>query len=147
MAKVATSLHLFTSALTKKGDGVFEASPWQSSEWMELTSFPNKVRPNKSMPQGSATWRTVEGIRNELRIPAFKDVEVQTLETYMPFETYDEVARFILTRIPGMSMMTGDMGQQELEKTRDFVVEYIKSKHSTEPSHLVGAAIVGLGRK
>jgi len=131
----------------KNGGGVFETSSWHSSEWMELMGFPAKVRPEKGMPQMPPTWRTVEGVRRELEATGFKDVEVHTVEAYMPFETYDEVARFILSQFPGMSRMTGDMTQAELEKTRDLMVEYVKLKHPTEPSRLVGTAIVGLGRK
>jgi SAM-dependent methyltransferase len=132
---------------TENGGGVFATSSWHSSEWLDLMGFPGMVRPGKSFPQMPATWRTIEGVRGELEATGFKDIKVHTVETYMPFEAYDEVARFILTQFPGMARMTGDMSREELEKTRDLMVEHIRSKHPTEPSRLVGTAIVGVGRK
>ena len=65
----------------------------------------------------------------------------------MPFGSSDEIARYILTKLSGMTRMTGDMSHEELEQVRDLMVAYIKAKHPTTPSRLTGTVIVGVGRK
>ncbi|KAK9237462.1 S-adenosyl-L-methionine-dependent methyltransferase [Lipomyces kononenkoae] len=132
---------------SQNGGGFFALSSWQGSEWIELMSFVTKVRPDKLLPQLGPTWRTVEGIRGELEATGFQGVEVHSVETYMPFEDHDEIARYILTEFPGMKRLTSDMTRQELERTRDLMVEDIKSRHPTAPGRLVGTALVGVGRK
>jgi ubiquinone/menaquinone biosynthesis C-methylase UbiE len=127
--------------------GVFQTSSWQGSEWMELMGFPGKIKPERSMPQMPPTWRTIEGVKGELEATGFRDVDVHTVEAYMPFESYDEVAKYILTQFPMMGKMTAGFTQTELEKTRDLMVDYIKAKHPSVPGKLVGTAIVGVGRK
>lgn len=143
-----TALEEVRRVLTdENGGGIFQVSSWEGSEWQELMGFPGKVRPDRVMPQMPATWRTVEGVRAELETTGFKDVEVHKTEAYMPFESYDEVARFILTKFPIMGKMTAEFTQEELHKTRDLMVDYIKSKHPSSPGKLVGTAIIGVGRK
>lgn len=131
----------------QNGGGFFALSSWQHSEWAELMGFVSKVRPDKFMPQFPSTWSTVEGLRGELEATGFREVQVYPVDTYMPFEDHDEIARYILTEFPVMKRLTGDMTRQELEKTRDLMVEYIKSRHPVAPSRLVGTALVGIGRK
>ncbi|KAJ8103402.1 S-adenosyl-L-methionine-dependent methyltransferase [Lipomyces tetrasporus] len=131
----------------QNGGGVFALSSWQGSEWIDLMSFVKKVRPDKVVPQLGPMWHTVEGIRGELEVAGFREVQVYSVETYMPFEDHDEIARYILTEFPGMKRLTSDMTRQELERTRDLMVEDIKFRHPTAPSRLVGTALVGIGRK
>ena len=131
----------------QNGGGVFAVSSWQSSEWIELMGFPAKVRPDKTLPQMPQTWRTIEGVRGKLEATGFQDIEIHTVEAYMPFEDYDALARFILTKFPGMARMTSDMTEQELEQTRDLMVDHVKTKYPTTPARLKGTAIVGMGKK
>lgn len=143
-----TALQEVRRVLTDQhGGGFFALSSWQGSEWMELMGFISKVRPEKTMPKMPPTWRTEDGVRAELEATGFRDINVYTVETYMPFDDYDEIARYILTQFPGMSRMTGDMTREDLEKVRDLMVEYIKSKHPVAPGRLTGTAIIGAGRK
>ncbi|KIM95673.1 hypothetical protein OIDMADRAFT_59456 [Oidiodendron maius Zn] len=131
----------------ENGGGIVALSSWQGSEWMELIGFVTKVRPEKSAPKMPPTWATLEGIRGELEATGFRDIEVHTVEAFMPFNNYDEIARFILTQFPGMNKMTSDMSREELEKVRNLMVEFIKSRHPVAPGRLTGTAIVGVGRK
>jgi ubiquinone/menaquinone biosynthesis C-methylase UbiE len=131
----------------QNGGGFFAVSSWQGSEWMELMSFPCKLRPEKAMIKMPPTWGTTEGVRGELEATGFRDIDVYTVEAFMPFDDYDEIARYILTQFPGMSRMTGDMSREELEKVRELMVEHIKAKHTSVPGRLKGTAIIGIGRK
>ena len=128
------------------GGGVLAVSSWQGSEWQELMGFPSKVRPEKVIEMPS-TWSTIEDVRGELEATGFRDIDVHTVQAYMPFDDYDEIARYILTKFPGMIMITDDMSHTELEEVRDLMVEHIKEKHPTTPSRLIGTAIIGVGRK
>lgn len=131
----------------QNGGGVFSVSSWMGSEWQDLMSIPSKVRPDKMMGKMPETWRTIEGVRGELEATGFRDIEVHTLETYMPFEDYDQLVGGMITEFPIMVRMMSDMTEQEVQKTRELMVEYIKSKHPQTPSRLKGTAIVGMGRK
>ncbi|KAK9321366.1 S-adenosyl-L-methionine-dependent methyltransferase [Lipomyces orientalis] len=131
----------------ENGGGIVALSSWQASEWMELMSFVSKVRPEKSAPKMPSTWGTLEGVRGELEATGFRDIEVHTVESFMQFNDYDEITRFILTQFPGMNKMTSDMSREELEKVRKLMVEFIKSRHPVTPGRLTGIAIVGVGRK
>ncbi|KAL1892852.1 hypothetical protein Sste5346_006744 [Sporothrix stenoceras] len=132
---------------SENGGGFFAQSSWQTTEWADLMGFVSKVRPEKAVPQLPKTWATVEGVKGELEAAGFRDVDVISVEAYMPYEDPDEVARFLLTQIPLMKRLTSDMTGEELEKTRDLMVEEIKAKHPETPGRLVGTALVGIGRK
>jgi SAM-dependent methyltransferase len=131
----------------QNGGGVFAMSSWQGSEWAELMSFPSKVRPEKPVMNLPPKWSTVEGLRAELEVAGFRDVDVHTIETHMPFDDPEEISRFILTQFPLMTQATADMTSEELEKVLELMVEFIKSKHPSSPGHLDGTAIVAVGRK
>ena len=98
------------------GGGVVAVSSWKGSEWQDLMSFPSKVRPEKVMPKMPPTWSTIEGVRGELEAGGFREIDVHSVESFMPFEDHDEIARFILFKFPGMTRMTTGMTQEELGK-------------------------------
>ena len=131
----------------QSGGGVVAVSSLESSEWQDLMEFPRKIRSDKTLPVLPAVWRTEEGVRSELEEFGFRDVKVFKTESYMPFENYDEVARFILTKFPIMAKITADMTSEELGKVRDLMVEHIRASHPVLPGRLVGTAIIGIGRK
>lgn len=76
----------------QNGGGFFAVSSWQGSEWMELMSFVAMVRPEKTMPKMPPTWATIVGVQGKLEATGFRDVE-----SYMPFDSHGEIARYILT--------------------------------------------------
>ncbi|KAK9353604.1 hypothetical protein V1523DRAFT_396351 [Lipomyces doorenjongii] len=78
-------------------------SSWHGSEWM---SFVRKVRLEKVKPQFPRTWPNIEGVQGELEATGFRE-----------------------TKLSGMSKITSHMTRKELERVRDLMVEYIKSKH------------------
>lgn len=131
----------------ENGGGFFAQSSWKTTEWADLMGFVDKVRTDKAVPQLPKTWATVEGVRGELEAAGFRDVEVLEVEAHLPYDDPDEVARFFLTQIPLMKRLTADMTGEELEKTRDLMVEDILSRHPEVPGKLVGTALVGIGRK
>lgn len=138
---------IFRVLTDQNGGGVLALSSWQGSEWMELLSFPSKVRPEKSVPKMPPGWGSVEAVRGELEATGFRDTDVHTVDTYMPFDDYDEIARFVLTQFPGMSKMTEDLTSEEMEKVLNMAVEYLKTNHPSVPSRMKGTAIVGIARK
>ena len=143
-----TALKEIQRVLTNQnGGGFFALSSWLGSEWLDLMSFSNKVRPDKPILQMLPPWNTIEGVRGELEATGFRDIDVHLVETFWPFDDYDEIARYILTQFPGMSKMTADMSREELENVRDLMVKHIIAKHPSVPGRLTGTAIIGLGRK
>lgn len=129
------------------GGGVLALATWQGSEWQELMGCLNKVRPDKVMPMPPALWSDIKGVHGELAAAGFRDIDVHTVQTYMPLDTYDEIARFVLTKFPAMNQAISDMPHDEIQKVYDLMVAYLKEKHPAVPSRLSGTAIVGVGRK
>ncbi|KAK9235032.1 hypothetical protein V1525DRAFT_390860 [Lipomyces kononenkoae] len=82
-----------------------------------------------SIPELLAWIRVDRGhirrVQGELEATGFRETKVGLVNTYMPFE----IARFLSTLFLGMSRMTSDMGREEVERVRDLIVRYIKSKH------------------
>ena len=148
VAQPRTALKEIKRILThSNGGGVLAVSSWQGSEWQDLMSFPSKVRPDKAMPKMPPTWSTIEGVRSELEAGGFREIDVHVVESFMPFEDHDEIARFILFKFPAMARMTADMTQEELRKVLQLMTEHLKQAHPTTPARLTGTAIVGVCRK
>ena len=130
-----------------KGGGVVAVSSWHGSEWQDLISFVSKVRPDKATPTIPPTWSSIEGLRGQLELGGFREIEVHTVKSFMPLEDHEELARFILTKFPGMARMTKDMTAEELASVLDLMVEHLKQMHPITPARLTGTAIIGVGRK
>ena len=131
----------------QKGGAVLDLSSWQGNEWLELMSFRSKVGPEKPEMKMPVAWSTIEGVREQLEKAGFRDIDARTTESVMPFDDYDEIARYILTQFSIMNNMTAAMTTEEMGKVRDLMVQDIKAKHLFVLGRLRGTAIIGKSRK
>lgn len=128
-------------------DGVFAFSAWERSDWGDLMYYPVKVRPDLVMPTLPTDWTQAEGVRGRLVEAGFRDVEVGSIEGYLPFTDYDEICRFILTKMPLAARVVAQMSDEEVLRTHALMVSDLRAKYPTVPAKMVGKATVAYCRK
>lgn len=125
-------------------NGLLAASSWQSSEWADMMEYPAKVRPDLVMPKMPEAWTTEAGAKDSLEAAGFRSVQVHRVQSFMPFESHDEVCRFILLRFPPSARVCAQMTAEELVKTRDLMIADLKLKYPTAPNRMSGIALVAI---
>ncbi|CAN8098923.1 unnamed protein product [Discula destructiva] len=128
-------------------NGVFTFSAWESSDWQDLMYYPIKVRPDLVMPRLPADWTQADNVRKHLQDTGFRDVEVVQTEGHLPFTDYDEICRFILTKMPLAARVVARMTDEEVLQTHALMVSDLKTKYPTVPAKMVGKATVAYCRK
>ncbi|KAG6361756.1 hypothetical protein INS49_009984 [Diaporthe citri] len=109
--------------------GALAFSSWASSDWQDLMYYPKKVRPDLVMPTPPTDWTQPDGVRTQLQqIGAFTD--------------YDEVCRFIITKMPLAARVISQMSDEEVLQTHALMVSDLKAKYPTVPAEMVGTATV-----
>ena len=129
------------------GGDVVAVSSWQGREWQDFVSFVSKVRPDKATPTIPPTWSTIEGLRGQLELGNFREIEFHTVKSFMPLGDHEELARFSMTDSPGIARMTDDMTTEELSSVLDLMVEHLKQMLPITAARLAGTAIIGMSRK
>jgi ubiquinone/menaquinone biosynthesis C-methylase UbiE len=127
--------------------GVLSCSSWEGSQWLDLMKMVTTVRAEKALPKLPAEWASVDGVKGELEKAGFKDVDAHRLEVKMLFETHESICKFMVEMMPHMVEMTKDWSQEEVKKLIETMTEKAKEMCLSEPGHLIGHAIVGIGRK
>lgn len=128
-------------------DGMFALSAWESSDWQDLMYYPMKVRADLVMPTPPADWTQPDGVRKHLLETGFQDVQVVQTEGYLPFTDYDEICRFILTKLPLAAPVVAQMSDEEVLQTHALMVSDLKAKYPSVPAKMVGKATVAYCRK
>lgn len=127
--------------------GVLALTSWAGSEWQDLMYYPMKVRKDLAMPTLPATWTQPDGVGQQLQSIGFKDVDVVQTEGYLTFTDYDEICRFILTKMPLAARVVAQMSDEEVLSTHALMVADLKARHPTVPAKMVGTATVAYCRK
>jgi ubiquinone/menaquinone biosynthesis C-methylase UbiE len=127
--------------------GVLALSSMQSSEWVKLSSYPLKVRPDLAMPVPTNGCSSAEDVTRQLLDAGFRDIEVLPIESYMAFDDYDTVCRFILTKLPMAARALSQMTNEEVLKTHELMMADLKTWYPTLPAKLVGNVSVAYCRK
>ncbi|OBT63571.1 hypothetical protein VE03_07004 [Pseudogymnoascus sp. 23342-1-I1] len=87
-----TALKKIRRVLTdENGGGAFSMSSWLEldSEWYHIMTLTNQFRPERPSLKMPQEWLAVDGIRGELEGAGFRDVDVYSVKTYLPFEGYE----------------------------------------------------------
>lgn len=122
--------------------GVLAFSSWESSDWQELMYYPKKVRPDLVMPTPSVDWTQPDGVRKNLHEIGFSNVQVEQTEGHWPFTDYEEICRFILTKMPLAARVITQMSDEEVFQTHALMVSALKAKYPSVPAKMVGKATV-----
>lgn len=122
--------------------GALAFSSWEGSDWQDLMYYPKKVRPDLVMPTLSADWTQPDGVRKQLQQIGFDNVQVEQTKGYWAFTDYDEVCRFILTKMPLAARVISQMSDEEVLQTHALMVADLKTKYPTVPAEMVGNATV-----
>lgn len=130
-----------------KDGGVLSCSSWQWSQWMDLMNLVPKIRPDKQMPEIPKEWMSADAVKGELEKAGFKDVESEQVHTTMRFEKMEELADFIINKLPHMKMLTKDFSDDDHAKLKALWIEEGKKMCPSEPGELKGITIVATGRK
>ena len=130
-----------------KDGGALTLSSWEGSEWMDLMMLLPRVRPEKQMPHLPAVWSSAEALKGELSKAGFQDVETQRVNVTMAFKTHESIVEFMVTKMPHMVMMTGDMSAEEVGSFKSIMVEEAQKMCPSAPGELQGVALVAAGRK
>lgn len=120
--------------------GVLAFSAWESNDWQELMYYPKKVRPDLVMPTPPVDWTQPDGLRKNLNKIGFSKIQVEQTEGYWPFTDYDEICRFILTKMPLAARTISQMSDEEVFQTHALMVSALKAKYPSVPAKMVGKA-------
>lgn len=127
--------------------GVVAMSSMQSSEWVKLSNYPLKVRPDLATPVPTNGCSSAEDVTKHLQDAGFVDIEVVPIESYMAFNDYDAVCRFILTKLPMAARALSQMTNEEVLETHELMMADLKTWYPTLPAKLVGKVTVAYCRK
>lgn len=122
--------------------GALAFSSWASSDWQDLMYYPKKVRPDLVMPTPPTDWTQPDGVRKQLQQIGCRDIQVEQTKGYWAFTDYDEVCRFILTKMPLAARVISQMSDEEVLQTHALMVSDLKAKYPTVPAEMVGTATV-----
>lgn len=127
--------------------GIFAFSSWESSDWQELMYYPMKVKAGLVMPRLPKDWAEPESVRKNLQETGFQNVQIVQTEGYWPITDYDEVCRFILTKMPLAARVIAQMSDKEVLETLELMVSDLNAKYPTLPAKMVGKATVAYCQK
>ncbi|KAI9699230.1 MAG: hypothetical protein M1820_007202 [Bogoriella megaspora] len=128
-------------------DGLLATSSWQSSEWSDFMYYPLKVRPDLVIPKRPEEWATETGTRAALEAAGYRDIQVYTVQSFMPFEDHDDICRFILLKFPPAARASAQMTQEELITTQQLMIADLKEMYPIVPNRMSGTAIIATCRK
>ncbi|KAF7523235.1 hypothetical protein G7054_g11855 [Neopestalotiopsis clavispora] len=127
--------------------GVVAMSSLQSSEWVKLSMYPLRVRPDLKMDAPTNGCSSADDVTRRLTEAGFKDIEVIEIENYLAFDDYDMICRFLLTKLPMAARIIGQMTDEEVLKTQALMMDDLKTWHPTLPAKMVGKVNVAYCRK
>ncbi|ETS84455.1 hypothetical protein PFICI_02480 [Pestalotiopsis fici W106-1] len=127
--------------------GVVAMSSLQSSEWVRLSMYPLKVRPDLKMDIPTNGCSSAEDVTRRLTMAGFKDIEVVEIENYLAFDDYDVICRFLLTKLPMAARIIAQMTNEEVLKTQELMMADLKVWHPILPAKMVGKVNVAYCRK
>ena len=131
---------------TEHGGGVLAATTWEGSEWMRLMDAMTMIRPDLKVWELPRAWRSTEGVRGEFQAAGFRDVDVRSMQTYMPFEDHTKQVNIFMS-MPLMTGLIEQMTLKEKDRSRVLMVQQMKVMYPQAPSRMAGTAIIGVGRK
>lgn len=127
--------------------GVVAMSSLETSEWARLSLYPLKVRPDLSLAPPTNNCTSPEDMTKHLQEAGFKDIEVIPVESYMAFDDYDAVCRFLLAKLPMTARACAQMTNEEILKTHEMMVADLKTWHPTLPAKMTGKVNIAYCRK
>ncbi|RYP13116.1 hypothetical protein DL767_010875 [Monosporascus sp. MG133] len=127
--------------------GVVAMSSFQTSDWAKLSNYPFKVCPHLAMAAPTNGCSSAEDVIKHLEEAGFRDIEVVPTESYMAFDDYDAVCRFILTKLPMPARALTQMTNEEVLKTHEMMVADLKTWYPTVPAKMVGKVDIAYCRK
>ncbi|KAI0400621.1 S-adenosyl-L-methionine-dependent methyltransferase [Xylaria palmicola] len=113
-----------------------------------LSMYPAKARPDLAGPPGPANGCSVpEDVTNHLKKAGFRDIEVVEVQSYMEFDDYETVCRFLLTKLPATSRVIAKMTNEEVLQTQDEMIADLKTWHPELPARMTGKVNIAYCRK
>jgi hypothetical protein len=86
-------------------------------------------------------------VRGELKAAGFKDIEVFSVPTYIPFEDHAGIVDHLIATMPFVPFLTIDMTGEEIGRAEELMIEHLKTEYPTLPGKMPGLAVIGVGRK
>ena len=130
----------------KKG-GVFAGTSFGYTEWGHLPHFIKHVRPDKTIPGPGEHWQSIKGVKKTLSDAGFKNVLAKEFEVGLALDTRQEAVDFVMEGFPYVKPLMADMSEEEVTKTKDAMLQFVKERHPGEPLRLTGTALIGWGTK
>ncbi|KAI1845394.1 hypothetical protein JX265_005255 [Neoarthrinium moseri] len=127
--------------------GVVAMSSLQSSDWMKLSMYPLKVRPDLRMDVPTNGCSSAEDVTRRLNVAGFRDIEVIQTENYLAFDDYDTICRFLLTKLPMAARIISQMTNDEVLETHKLMMADLKTWYPTLPAKMVGKVNIAYCRK
>ncbi|KAI1322262.1 S-adenosyl-L-methionine-dependent methyltransferase [Xylariaceae sp. FL0255] len=128
--------------------GVLAMSSLASAEWVKLANYPTQIRPDLAGPFGPSNGCSAPGeVRAHLEKAGFRDIETLEVQSYMEFNDYEFVTRFILNRLPQATRAVAKMTNDEIIQTQEKMIADLKSWHPELPARMLGKVNIAYCRK
>ncbi|KAI1169432.1 S-adenosyl-L-methionine-dependent methyltransferase [Nemania sp. FL0916] len=128
--------------------GVLAMSSLAGAEWMKLANYPTQIRPDLAAPIGPANGCSAPNeVRSHLEKAGFRDIEILEIQSYMEFDDYEFVTRFILNRLPQATRAVAKMTNEEVMQTQQKMIADLKSWHPELPAKMLGKVNIAYCRK
>ncbi|KAF2172483.1 hypothetical protein M409DRAFT_50175 [Zasmidium cellare ATCC 36951] len=129
-------------------DGVLALSSWKGSQWLDVMSLVEEIRPETKAMEGiPKVWMETDGVKGELEKAGFRDVESAEVGVEMTLEEYGPFLDLLTTKMPHMIALTKDYSEEERQRLRNIMLAKVKEFAPTLPGTLHGTSIVAFGRK
>ncbi|KAH0347396.1 S-adenosyl-L-methionine-dependent methyltransferase, partial [Aureobasidium melanogenum] len=140
-----------------KNEGVFALSSWHRMDWMDYLviaashAFPTLGKPTPQMPEFSAQWASVDGVRDLLKDAGFKDLQLETVGAPIVMPKVEaSVHAFLTSGNPAVTWITDVLEGNEVEEVEKQLVKVVKEKCEVNDkgAHILnGTAILAICRK
>ncbi|KAI1123660.1 S-adenosyl-L-methionine-dependent methyltransferase [Nemania abortiva] len=128
--------------------GVLAMSSLVGAEWVKLANYPVQVRPDLAAPFGPANGcSSPDEVTAHLQKAGFRDIETVEVQSYMEFDDYEFVTRFILNRLPQATRAVAKMTNDEILQTQEKMITDLKTWHPTLPAKMLGKVNIAYCRK
>lgn len=101
-------------------------------------------RPAVLLPAG---WASVQAVEGQLKEAGFKDVKAELVETFLPVDEPEELARwFVGMKNPIMGRFVEGFDEEDVER---LIVKFgeLITENCEVPRRLIGVAVVATARK
>ncbi|GAB7365864.1 hypothetical protein MBLNU230_g7194t1 [Neophaeotheca triangularis] len=127
--------------------GACAASSWQGSQWLEIMSAFEHVRPDlEPFPELPQEWTTEAGVKGEFKKAGFREVVTELVKVELAVESHDSFVEFMKLN-PLVKPKLEQMGPAEVEEVSVIMLRKLKEMCPEAPAKLNGWAVVAAGKK